>query len=132
VYRSIRPPNQRTPPTRRVHRICDQQHLSEALSPATIYLSKIKSSLAIKGRSLITASDPHLTESTRASSFQSASVSKAPHPSAFSPDQLSSREISTTSHFLWTRVPSSTQINTAPKCPNPSHLFYCFLHLPPR
>ena len=39
VYRSIHPPSQRTPPTRRVHRVCDQQHLSEALSPATIYLS---------------------------------------------------------------------------------------------
>jgi hypothetical protein len=78
VYRLIRPPNQRTPPTRRVHRVCDQQHLSEALSPATIYLSKIKSSLAIKGCSLITAPDLHLTESTRTSSFQSASISKAP------------------------------------------------------
>ena len=70
VYRSIRPPSQRTPPTRRVHHDCNQQHLSEALSPATIYLSKIKSSLAIKGCSLITAPDLHLTESTRTSSFQ--------------------------------------------------------------
>jgi hypothetical protein len=132
VYRSFRPPDQRTPLTQRVHHVCDQQHLSEALSPATIYLYKIKSSLAIKGRSLITASNLHLTESTRTSSFQSASISKAPQHLAFSPAQLSSRKIFTTSLFLWIRVPSSSQTNKAPKWPNSSHLFSCFLHLPPR
>jgi hypothetical protein len=136
VYRSFRPPDQRTPLTQRVHHVCDQQYLSEALSealsPATIYLYKIKSSLAIKGRSLITALNLHLTESTRTSSFQSASISKAPQHLAFSPAQLSSREIFTTSLFLWIRVPSSSQTNKAPKCPNSSHLFSCFLHLPPR